>query len=398
MKAARNQMEQRIPTLATERVEVSRAGGRIMAEDLKAEVDLPAWDESLRDGFVLPSSPPGPSRGSTTLQIVGELAAGANQLGLETLQPGCACRIFTGAMIPRGGQRVVPSELCEEMGDRLLLREDSRESDSRFGSYIKKKGSEVRAGENLLKKGTRIRGDQLLLLAALSIAEIRVGRRPRVACYCTGNELVGAGKPLAMGQKHSTNSLILGERLPRFGALVQSLKILADDRSALIKVFSQLAEETTDMLITTGGTGPGKYDLVSSAFRDAGGESILNRLPMRPGKSILLGLLAGKVVIGLPGPPQAVRTLVNELVGPVLLKMQGADNIWPEPLLAEAQEQFSGNNGDLLRLKGGVIFCRQGRCLVRKARRFEPVGCFILLPPGQGVVRCGEMVKVHLSR
>ena len=127
------------------------------------------------------------------------------------------------------------------------------------------------------------------------------------------------------------------------------------------------------------------------------GPDILESLPMHPGRSILLGILGSTVFIALPGPPNAVRTLVNELVGPLLLMMQGAQHCWPRALQARLLDDYRIRKSDLLQVKGGVLAMEQGSCMVRLAERLDPVSCFILFPPGRKEFVKGDVVEVHLS-
>jgi molybdopterin molybdotransferase len=387
MEAIRKRLEKDLTPLDSEVVAVADGLGRIAAEAVTALYDVPGWDESLRDGFVI--GPGGPLAKHQTFNIEGEIAAGCRDIPL--LAPGQAYRIFTGGAIPEGGRRVVPSECCQSVADVLTVPGDNSAA---INSYIKKRGCEIRRGEMIFASGARIDHDQLLF-ASHFYSTIKVAQRPQIRCFCTGSELVEFGQLPQKGQKHSLNSLLLGQWLPRYGGYVRSLQLLPDRPDPLREVFATARRDTTDMLITTGGTGPGKYDLVMAAFAEAGGELILDSLPMRPGKFLLLGKLGQTVFVGLPGPPQAVRTLMAELVGPLLLLMQGADAAWPKPLMAETVEELTGGESDVVQFKAGVLMLENGKCLVRMARRLESVNCFIALPPGCGVISPQEMVEVH---
>jgi molybdopterin molybdotransferase len=117
---------------------------------------------------------------------------------------------------------------------------------------------------------------------------------------------------------------------------------------------------------------------------------------MRPGKAVLFGVLGRTLFFGLPGPPYAVRTLLNELVGPAILAMQGVEGAWPKEVQAHLLHQISIKRSDVLRLKDGVLTFSEGKCLVRFAERLEIPNCFILLPPGRTHYDEGVLVEVHL--
>ncbi len=185
--------------------------------------------------------------------------------------------------------------------------------------------------------------------------------------------------------------------LASVGARPVNMGIVKDSKQELQELFAKVSNGKLDVMITTGGMGPGKYDLVESMFIKAGGEVIFNTIAMRPGKSVLFGILNGTVFFGLPGPPYAVRTLLNELVSPAILAMQGTKDSWPKMVEAHLQHQINIKRNDILRLKDAVLSLEKGKCLVRFAERREIPNCSILLPPGQ--LHYGEdaLVEVHLA-
>ncbi|MFH0785337.1 MAG: molybdopterin molybdotransferase MoeA [Pseudomonadota bacterium] len=380
-----------INVLPVETVQLAEAASRIAAEDVLALYGCPPHSESLRDGYVLAAFNPERER-DASFPVVGEIAAGARNI--SRLQPGSACRIFTGGLIPEGGLRVVPQEECHEVAGRVRIAETTLASERLF---INMAGSEMKAGETVVFRGTRLEIDHLMLLAAVGVDQMKVIARPRVACFYTGSELVAVGGRLETGQKLSLNSLLLQNIIPHYGGIITEQGIIADTPQALAGIFNTLTNGQCDLVVSTGGMGPGKYDLVKNAFSATGGRIILETLPMHPGRSILLGILGGTVFIALPGPPHAVRTLVNELVGPLVLMMQGAQRYRPRALHARLSHNLRVRRSDLLQIKGGVLAMEQGRCMVRLAERLEPVSCFILFPPGRKEFAVGDVVEVHLA-
>ncbi len=401
-----------IEVLPVETVGLAEAVSRIAAEDVSALSACPPHSESQRDGYVLAGHVETPC--TTHLQdagvlrkissnmpkservfsfpVVGEIAAGSRTI--SRIQPGSACRIFTGGLIPEGGRRVVPQEQCHEEAGRVWIAETTLASERLF---INSTGSEIPAGEVVVSRGTRLEIDHLLLLAAVGVEQVKVVARPKVACFCTGSELVAVGERLEAGLKLSLNSLLLQNIIPHYGGIITEQEIVADNHQALAGIFNTLTDGQCDLVVSTGGMGPGKYDLVKSAFSAAGGKIILETLPMHPGRSILLGILGSTVFIALPGPPHAVRTLVNELVGPFILMMQGAQRCRPKALHAGLSHNLRIRKSELLQIKGGVLSVEQGRCMVRLAERLEPVSCFILFPAGRQEFAAGDAVEVHLA-
>ncbi len=245
--------------------------------------------------------------------------------------------------------------------------------------------------------GRCCRQDYLALLASCGMHSVEVARRPLVGHVCTGSELSATSEGLELGQKVSSNSFLIEGLLASVGARPVNMGIVKDSRKDLRELFAKVSSGNLDVMITTGGMGPGKYDLVESMFVEAGGEVIFNTLAVRPGKSILFGILNGTVFFGLPGPPYAVRTLLNELVSPAILAMQGAKGSWPKSVEAHLQHQINIKRNDILRLKDGVLTLSKGKCLVRFAERREIPNCSILLPPGQLHYSEDALVEVHLA-
>lgn len=390
MKDFKEIVEDSISPIGQEQIEVVIAKGRITADEVIASCDDPPYDEAIRDGYVVAH----PNDGEDTFggyRVCGEIAAGTTEI--PALPPGMACRIFTGAVIPEGGTHVVPFEICTEKEG--ILTYDKHDEVGNAG-FIRNKGSRVRKNQTLIQRGVVLESAHIELLVSLGVAKIWASRLPIVACYCTGSELVEVGTDTCKGEKSSINGWILDDLLPGFGGTIKRSGLLPDDGLAIESMLVEATDGSMDMVVTTGGMGPGKYDLVMAAFLRAGGKVILSSLPMRPGKSILLGVLNGVVVVALPGPPQAVRTLIHEFVGPLLLLMQGARRCWPEPVKAELLHDLQLRPGKWVKCRGGVISYKQGRCYVRLADGLEPETCIIVTSSEQKTVATGELVVVHL--
>ena len=387
-------IEVAVKPLPVETVPLAEALRRVVAGELVALSACPPHSESLRDGYVLASPPAAgtSSQEESVYPLVGEIAAGV--VSVTRLEPGTACRIFTGGIIPEGGERVVPQEECREAVGTVRVTATAMGSDR---SYINQAGSEVARGAVVVGKGTRLALDHLTLLAAVGVYHVEVAARPRVACFCTGSELVAAGEKPLVGQKLSLNSMLLHHLIPSYGGNLVHQELIADNAQSLAALFASLTEGNCHLAISTGGMGPGKYDLVKQAFRRAGGEILLHSLPMLPGRSILLGILGETLFIALPGPPNAVRTLINEFVGPIMLLLQGAQFPWPKKLQAQLMEDCRMRQSDLVQVKGGVLQLERGMAMVRPAERLDAVSCFIHFAPGRREFAKGEMVEVHVN-
>jgi len=237
----------------------------------------------------------------------------------------------------------------------------------------------------------------LALLSSSGVRSVVVSTRPSAGFLCTGSELKSLSGGLEKGHKFSSNSFLLEGLFASYGVYSEDFGIVEDNKSDLLEFFVKAKGRGLDLLISTGGTGPGKYDLVRDAFVEAGGQVILTELEMRPGKSILFGKLGGTLFFGMPGPPFAVQTLFNLLVGPVLSAMQGREGRKPQKVQAYIQHQVTVKHNNVLRLKDGVLTLEGGRCSVRLAERFETSNCYILLQPGENHYSKSTLVDVFLA-
>jgi molybdopterin molybdotransferase len=284
---------------------------------------------------------------------------------------------------------VIPLENCHEDDGRLAVSPLAKHT----RDHIRRSGSEVARGALLAKGGEILETDLLALLRRLGIGDLTVSARPRTAIYCTGSELIAPGTAAGRGQKFSSNGWVVADRVSRFGAEIVRVETLQDTMDSLDTVFSDGFLKAVDLVITTGGMGPGKFDLVRKAFSAAGGSVVLDTLPMQPGKVVLVGLVKKTVVLCLPGPPHAVRVLADLLVGPIVHLMQGAQG-WPAEIEAFLMEELRPG-GDLLQLKAGKIEFADGRLNVRLAGILESIDCFILVPPGKNLISRGSLVKLY---
>ncbi|TKB23981.1 molybdopterin molybdotransferase MoeA [Desulfopila sp. IMCC35006] len=381
-----------IHPLPSQIVGLNEGQKRITSSDVPAIISLPSYDESTRDGFVIRVIG-GCGQKIDQYQVVHEIPAGKPCGGM--ILPGTACRIMTGGCVPEGGTRVVPFEDCVEQDGFVCV--PGRLLQTRT-TFIRKIGSEITQGESLVAAGEALQSGHLALLASCGIQAVSVSCRPVVGYVCTGSELISGTEELASGQKVSSNSFLLRGLIASAGGCPEDMGIIRDNAQDLFELFAKVAADThLDAMITTGGMGPGKYDLVERAFVEAGGKVIFNAIAMRPGKSFLFGILGRTLCFGLPGPPHAVRTLLNELIGPALYAMQGVTDIWPKKVQAHLQHAISMKRNDVLHLKDGMLTVAAGRCFVRFAERLEMGNCFIVLPPGQTHHPEGDLVEVHLA-
>ncbi|MCK9173844.1 MAG: molybdopterin molybdotransferase MoeA [Desulforhopalus sp.] len=385
--AWRQEVERNITPLPAESVTVEQAVGRVTAEALSADQPSPRFAESLRDGFLFFSTD-FMVASQTGLEVCFEVAAGT--LDVPVLVHGSAQRIFTGGMVCAGrGAVVVPCELCELRGGRVYPRQLPK------NSYIREVGMDSAAGEILFPAGRRLSAEDVALLAACGAHTLSVRSRSRVALCCTGSELVTGREP-GIGEKVSVNHLLMGGASGRFHPRDFSVTLVGDEKEALLAFFSAALMKSADLILTSGGMGPGKFDLVQEVFAGMGGEIFFDTLAMQPGKSLLFGRLYGAVVLGLPGPPRAVSTLAEELLVPVfrLLEGENTEKCWPTAFAAKLLSS-AGSASLLPRLRGGVLSFSKGECFVRPAGKREQAQCHIIFPADCDL-HPGDLVEIHL--
>jgi molybdopterin molybdotransferase len=301
--------------LASERVRVDDALGRVLAEDVVSEITLPPFDSSAMDGFAVVAGP------AAELPVVGESQAGAPFEG--ELHRGDAVRISTGAVIPRGADAVVPVErveVVEQPAGTALVRIP----EAHPGAHIRRAGEDLREGQIVMRAGVEIGPAEAGMLTALGRVDANCSRRPRIAIVTTGDELVPAGQPLGPGQIHDSNAMALGGLARRAGADVIAKHGAADDLAATVAVFRE-ALEASDALCVSGGVSVGPHDHVKPALAELGFEQLIWGVRLKPGKPFWFGTRGDQYAFGLPGNPVSAMVTFQLFARPALRALQGAD-------------------------------------------------------------------------
>ena len=309
----------RARVLGRQQVPLAESFGRVCSENNRADRPHPGYDQSTRDGYAVRGRGAAGDGEFRSFVIRGEIQAG--YCHRITIEDGEAFRIMTGGLLPAGSDRVVPQEDCQISAAKLLVREPLLGSAVRF---ISAAGSHYRAGELLVLPGTRLNESHLARLADAGNTKVEVFEQPRVAFFCSGTELVMPDVSLKIGQKYSSNHLLISNLVTKFGGRAGGYGVVADERAAIAQLLQTIRDSDADIVISTGGVGPGKYDLVGDLLSEAGATILYKSLAIRPGRSTLFGLLGDKLYFGLPGPPGAVRILFHELLCPFLKKMQSS--------------------------------------------------------------------------
>ena len=280
--------------LQAEEVPLSDAAGLVLAYPLKARRTQPPADVSAMDGYAVRAADvaSAPAR----LKIIGEIAAG--QPFAQRVGPGEAARIFTGGVVPAGADTIVIQEHTKCEGDHVAVAKPSPKR-----RHIRVRGLDFTAGDALLAAGHRLTARDLALAAGMNHPLVPVHRRPKIALFATGDELVPPGTEPAPGQIVSSNNYAIGALARAEGADVADLGIVADRLDDTIAAVRRAREGGPDVLVTSGGASVGDYDLVQKAFTAEGMTLSFWRLALRPGRPLMYGRLGATHVLGVPGNP-----------------------------------------------------------------------------------------------
>jgi len=308
------------PKLDSESIPLTDALGRILAEDVVADTDLPPFDRSQMDGYAVRAGDV--ESVPATLKIVGESAAGRGWH--QEMHSDQAVRIMTGAPVPAGADSVQQVELTRELNgsDEVEIL-----APVALGRSIVRRGAEIRAGETVLTAGERINAAAMAVLASFGYAQVKVGRRPRVAVLATGTELVAVDQQPGKDQIRDSNNFSIGAYAELAGAVIARLPLAGDDTALLKRQILEAAEQN-DLVVTSGGVSVGIYDFTKPALKELGAELFFERVALRPGKPTVFARLPnGTLFFGLPGNPVSVSVTFTLFARIALLAMQGAKDI-----------------------------------------------------------------------
>jgi molybdopterin molybdotransferase len=366
-------------------VPIASAAGRVTAEEVRAQVDLPPFASSAMDGFAVRAADlPG------TLAVAGESAAGSPFGG--DLEAGTAVAISTGAVVPEGADAVIPVE------DVVIHDNEVEISDEpRAGANVRPPGSDVSVGDVVAPAGVRLTAARVAAAAAAGLAEVPCSRRPRVAVLATGTELVAPGESLRPGEIYEANGLMVGAALAG-DAEVISEPTAADDEATLRAALERgLA---ADVLVTSGGVSVGEHDLVRAVERELGVEEVFWRVSIKPGKPVSFGMRDQTLVFSLPGNPVSALVCCELFVKPAVRALQGLAEPLPAygtGLLATALRR-NGERDEFVRARSWVegdtvslepIVGQESHMIVRSSA----ADALVHVPRGNGELAAGSAVR-----
>ena len=324
-----------------EKLDTFDALGRVLARPVVSALDVPPADNSAMDGYALRLAdlPAEVLAGGSLLPVSQRLPAGV--VG-QPLQPGTAVRIFTGAQLPAGADAVVMQEQCEAVADAAGagLGQVRIQALPQPGQWVRRRGEDVQQGAEVLAVGTRLTPQALGLAAAVGASRLTVRRRPRVALFSTGDELVMPGESLKPGAIYNSNRFTLRGQLQAAGCEVQDLGIVPDRLDATRDALRRAAAGN-DLIITSGGVSVGEEDHIKPAVKAEGWLEAW-QVAIKPGKPLAFGAVRRgdtdqeALFIGLPGNPVSSFVTCLLAVAPVLRALQGCPLALPQAVSVRA--------------------------------------------------------------
>ncbi len=363
----------------TERVAITAADGRVLAAPLVAPIDLPAFDNSAVDGYAVAHASLA-ADAPTVLPVVGRIAAGHG--AGHAAASGVAVRIFTGAPMPVGCDTVFMQEDVTLLdGGAVRLPAGLKK-----GANARPRGEDVAVGTPVLPAGRRLDPRDVALAAALGVAELEVFRKPRVAVFSTGDEILEPGMPLAPASLYDSNRFSLMSMLRRAGCDVTDLGILKDEVGETAARLAAAAR-AHDLVVTSGGVSTGEEDHVKAAIAREG-SMVFWRLAIKPGRPVAMGVLSGAAFVGLPGNPVAVFVTWAHVLRPIVAALSGA-TVTPIPrqiVTADFDYAKKAGRREYVRVS---LAAEEGRLVARKYP-IDGAGVLTSLTRTDGLVELAE--------
>ncbi len=384
--------------LDSEPLAMMAAHGRVLAEDVVANEDIPPFDNSSMDGYAVRTAET--MQAGSVLSVIGEIAAGSEFL--PAIQSRTAVRIMTGAPIPPGADAVVELEAVAVKNGSIVLS-----GPVAAGRNVRRKGEDIRAGEVAVKAGTRLSAVHLGVLASLGVHRVRVVRKPRVALLTTGNELVEVHEKPKPGQIRNSNAYTLWGLAAEAGGEPVRLGVVRDNVDDLRRALQPGLD--AEVLITSGGVSVGAHDYVLTVLKQLGVEIKFWKVNIKPGMPMVFGVYERErgsrrtLVFGLPGNPVSTMVTFLQFVRPALLTMTGQPAFPSIRLKARLLSDVLKRDGKrhfvrgVLRQEGdGLVVETTGTQSSGALSSMARANCFIILPEEARDQKAGVQVHVEL--
>ena len=397
VKEASKIIDDHISIVPREKVSINVAEGRVLAQDIVASFPQPRFNNSAMDGFaVRASDTKGASKNSpVALKMVGVVSAGSP--GDVIVDTGQCVQCMTGAPIPQGADAIVMVEYSSgyESGPEVQMY-----TEVQAGQHVRRVGEEIQSGEVLVNNGSCITTAELGTLATFGYKDFRVYRKPRLAIFATGDELVEPGNDLLPGQIYNSNLYVFEDLVRRAGAEV-NLKSVIMDNQASLKGFLTDAFDSCDMIISSGGVSMGKFDYVRDVLMELNVKEHFWKVAQKPGKPLFFGSRGKALIFGLPGNPVSAFIGFMEYVWPVLEIMSGQTR--SSTLSAVLDESFPREK-EKTRYLFGNTWSEDGQLICAPTKKVGShmltssleANCIIIAEPGNKPLMKGDQIRVRL--
>ncbi|SHM92766.1 gephyrin-like molybdotransferase Glp [Gracilibacillus kekensis] len=385
----------------TEYVALSESYQRVLAKDILADHDVPAFDRSPYDGYALRAqdTPQANENNPSVLEIVGHIGAGS--IYPNRLEEQQAVRIMTGAQVPTNADAVVmleDTEMFEEKGKRFV---SVRKSLNRHDN-ISFRGEDIKKGKVLVEKGTVINPGITALLATFGYADVPVTKKPVIGVIATGSELLEVDQPLEPGKIRNSNAYMIMAQIKRAGAIPKYFGQLTDDLPESLEKMTEVIKEV-DFLITTGGVSVGDFDLLPEIYQEMQANVLFNKIAMRPGSVTTVATLKDQILFGLSGNPSACYVGFELFTKPIIDSYLGKKAIGNQKKHAKLAVVISKDN-PFDRFMRGTYSIEHGELSVRPAGKdksnmvhsLAAANCLIQLPGGSNGYVKGSQVIIHI--
>jgi molybdopterin molybdotransferase len=381
--------------------ELGSSGRRILARDVRADTDIPPFDNSSMDGYAVHAEETQNASVDRPVEFVVSGEVGAGDVPSGVLTHGAAARIFTGGPLPPGATAVIEQELVDRIEGKIRIKGPVSK-----GRNIRSRGEDIAKGSTALQKGLTITAARQGILASLGVAQVQVYRIPQIAVLTTGNELVDVQDPLAPGKIRDSNSFTLSSLIRDVGGtpllVGRAGDSVADLREKIRKGLS------SDVLITSGGASVGDRDLVLGVLKELGVDIKFWKVNIKPGMPIAFGVYSdgvggsGVPVFVLPGNPVSTMVTFLELVRPAISKMRGLTEEYRYTLRARLEHEYEKQDGKR-HFARGILRNKTGDLLVRTTgsqssgvlTSLSLANCLITIPEDVKFLAAGSIVEVE---
>lgn len=397
---ARERILSHLKSVAAETAPLTVCANRTLAADITAPHDIPPFDNSAMDGFAIRAEDTTASH--VTLSVVADIPAGSTPT--VTLAPGEAARIMTGAQLPKGADAVIPVEDTDfnrrEAGT-AAPKTVSFARTLKAGENIRARGMDIHAGDIVMQKGRALKPQDLGLLATLGMANVEVYKKPRIALFSSGDELLDVSAPLEPGKIRDSNSYMLAGLIESAGAEAIRLGVARDERDEVTNLLDQAVKKNVDLILSSAGVSVGAFDFIKEVV-EANGKMDFWRVNMRPGKPLAFGEYGGIPFIGLPGNPVSAFVGFEVFARPALERLGGKMDGSRQKVKVRCEKEIESDGRESylranIREENGVLLAKlTGHQGSGNLLSLVQADALLIIPAGVKCVPAGQEVDAYL--